>query len=205
MHSKAAYVEALIIQSDLNHLDNILRNPQLNPLEALRFLRYMLVVLKNFDKSLCNTESLVRGNQDIIERKRTIRKSLEHSGKLRDKISGHIDKEVLKALINNEPILFYANFSRKAQSTIASSKLIEIALNTYISKDGNQVIFGHDIDFMYPPDYREFLRWMENLVTEAIQVNDLILQELDKHIKRVESEEELMKQYMQVGLGTFQA
>ena len=68
MHFKAAYVEALIIQSDLNHLDDILRNPQLNPLEALRFLRYMLVVLKNFDDSLCNTENFVRGNQDLIER-----------------------------------------------------------------------------------------------------------------------------------------
>ena len=46
--------------------------------------------------------------------------------------------------------------------------IIESCINSFIDADGNQKVFGTEIDLMYPPDAEQFYSYLSDVVTEAI-------------------------------------
>lgn len=205
MNPKSAYMKALIVQSDLKYLDEKLSDRNKDPSESLRFIRYMLVVLENFRNLISETNQLCRNEKRLTEKKRAIRKELKQIVHLRNKVGGHIDEDVLNSVINGEPILFSSDITPEGEYAIASIRLLDVTLNTYIDKDGKPVIFGHDIDLVIPSDNQKFLQWLEDFVISALDITEIILKVLNSQIKRVKSSQELMNQYIEVGLGKFKA
>jgi len=165
----------------------------------------MFVVLENFSKLISETNQLCRNNEKLTENKRAIRKDLNHVVYLRNKVGGHIDEGVLNSVINEEPIIFSSDITPEVECSLASLRVLDMALNNYTDENGKPLIFGHDIDLVYPPDNAEFFDWMENIVMNAMNITAGILLHLNSQIRRVKSNEDLMKQYVEVGLGKFKA
>ena len=204
MHPKVAYLKTLVIEEDLKDLDRRLRRALRRSRTAAPFklLRDIFVVIDNLRDLLRNAAGLLDDTQ-LVRQKRRLHAHFEHVTRLRDKIGGHLDDKVLEAVVCEEPVLFATTIRPKAQHFLTAIRLVDMALNTYLGHDGKPAIFGHDTDIVYPPDYEQFLNWLECVVVPSIELARAIREHLDTRIIRVESTAELMNQYMAAGLGTF--
>lgn len=168
---KATYLCLTIIQHDLECLDEDLRAPT-NDLKAhigkLRSTRNVFVILNNLNDFL--KQGGVRGDAEFQSHTRKLRKKLGFINHVRNKSAGHIDFVLSERAVQWMPQLFMESSRENSEYRIFESyrALLEASINSFLTEDGHQKVFGHEIDLVYPPDRKEFYEFLEGVATESI-------------------------------------
>ncbi|HBP0281995.1 TPA: hypothetical protein L5P84_006384 [Pseudomonas aeruginosa] len=168
---KAKYLCLTIIQHDLECLDEALRAPT-NDLKAhigkLRNTRHVFVILNNLNDYLKRGD--IRGNAEFQSHTRKLRKKLGFINHVRNKSAGHIDFVLAERAVQWMPQLFMESSRENSEYRIFESyrALLEASINSFLTGDGHQKVFGHEVDLIYPPDRIEFYGFLEGVVAESI-------------------------------------
>lgn len=168
---KAKYLCLTIIQHDLECLDEDLRAPT-NDLKAhirkLRITRNFFITLNNLNDLL--KQGGIRGDAEFQSHTRKLRKKLGFINHVRNKSAGHIDFVLSERTVQWMPQLFMESSRENYEYRIFESHraLLEASINSFVTEDGQQKVFGHEIDLVYPPDRLEFYEFLEGVVTESI-------------------------------------
>lgn len=160
-----------VIQHDLECFDEHLRVPTSDIksiTSKLRNTRNVFVSLNNLFDFLKNGR--VRGDEEFQKRTRALRKKLGFIKHVRNKSVGHIDFVLAERAVQWAPQLFLEDAKDNAEYRIFESyrALIEASINSFLTEDGRQKVFDHEIDLFYPPDNKEFYNFLDNVVTDSI-------------------------------------
>lgn len=116
------------------------------------------------------------GNEELTEKKRNLNKNLEFINHLRNKVSGHLSDEALDKMIQWIPEIYDENSKQNAtyQEYQIYRALIEIAINSYQTPDGDQKQFGKEIDIQIPEYRHLFFDYLLQTVNNAINFLECI-------------------------------
>ena len=126
----------------------------------------------------------VRGDEEFQERTRKLRKKLGFINHIRNKSVGHMDFLLAERAAQWAPQLFMGLSKENSEYRIFESyrALIEASINSFLTEDGRQKIFDHEIDLVYPPDNKEFYRFLADIVTESIDWVRMAIQVVESGI-----------------------
>ncbi|MGM0988766.1 MAG: hypothetical protein ACQEXI_17555 [Pseudomonadota bacterium] len=182
---KATYLCLSVLQHDLESFDEDLRKTT----EGLNGLIYKLRNTRNVFVSLNNLYDLlkqgkVRGDKEFQEQTRKLRKRLGFIKHVRNKSVGHMDFLLAERAAQWAPQLFMEISKENSEYRIFESyrALIEASINSFLTEDGRQKIFDHEIDLVYPPDNKEFYEFLADIVTESIDWIRLAIQVVESCI-----------------------
>ena len=169
-------LQASVFTADLETVDSHFGAIGIRDLTGVLHLKSALVTLANF----CDFELTVRSTYkehpepSIIIK--PLRKNIEFSKYLRNKLVGHIHPDLIAKAIEWQPMLRHAATKLNDPTTMVMVNLwlLETAINTYVEADGKHKIFNGDTDMMYPPDWMRFLDFLEITVRGSIEYLKLL-------------------------------
>lgn len=112
------------------------------------------------------------------ELKNKIWPGLEFANHVRNKITGHIENEVIDNSIQWEPTIFQdANKENQLmQRFLIYKSILESAINSYIDdKTGAHKIFNQEIDIMFPDTSKLFYMYLQNLIHDSMSYLSLLI------------------------------
>jgi len=168
---KSLYLNFLILRDELQALDSVLSQ---NTEEAKDFLtkfratRSVFLILNNVKDAAGRMQ--IKASQDFINKTRNLKKRLAFANHFRNRGIGHLDGTLLNRAVQWSPQIFHESAKENELFRLIESHraIIESCINSFIDADGNQKVFGTEIDLMYPPDAEQFYSYLSEVVTEAI-------------------------------------
>jgi hypothetical protein len=174
-----------VIQHDLECFDKDLRKTTQDLGSwtlKLRNTRNVFVSLNNLYDLL--KRGGIKGDAEFQRRTRGLRKELGFINHVRNKSVGHLDFVLAERAVQWAPQLFLEDSKGNSEFRTFESyrALIEASINSFLTKDGRQKIFGNEIDLVYPPDSEKFYQFLEKIVTDSIDWIRLAIQVVESGI-----------------------
>lgn len=194
---KLLCIKTKLILYDLKYIDKQLGKFKSRKYQFYVILKQLFVLLDNIKGITSNTalNNLIKKDKSIISLRRKINKDSRFYEHIRNKIGGHLDDSIIKKTMQWHPELFAGEQThRKDTSWILNFFLLEMAVNTYVDKEGNHKIFNYDLDFMIQDG--KFFEHLENFVSDNLQLLNKIKNKLFTIIDKFEiiSWEDLIKE-----------
>lgn len=140
------------------------------------YLKYDFLPLNLLRESIGSYNAYCEDNEELTAKKRDLNKRLEFINHLRNKVCGHLSDEALDKMIQWIPEIYDENSKQNAiyQEYQIYRALIEIAINSYQTPEGDQKQFGKEIDIQIP-EYRDlFFDYLLQTVNCAINFLECI-------------------------------
>lgn len=169
---KARYAKLILLKDELQHFDTVLRDKCADVdgwIMKLRATRLVFLTLNNVKDSADNFRA--DDDKNLVLKTRAIRRNLVFANHFRNKGIGHLNDNLLKRAVQWHPHLFHESQKDggSAQLAEANRAVIEAAVNSFIDENGDQKVFGTEIDLVYPPDAERFFSYLAEIVNEAIE------------------------------------
>lgn len=182
-YKKTTFLRALIIYDDIANYHNDLNKAE-DWNQKLRLLKNCLIALDIFRDSFGYLSFLIKENTNLAETGRALRRRLSFINHLRNKISGHLDQDLLHKAVQWEPFIFSYNLksNQEGRLILAYKTLLESGINSYIDQESRQKVFDTEIDLFYPPDQALFFNYIGELNKESLDFLQTILHKLENEI-----------------------
>lgn len=171
---KSQYIKVSIIYDDLSLYDNIFYAERGN----LDSICKMYQATKNsflplaLLKSYINGWGLYHANDAYINAlKDKIIPGLEFANHVRNKITGHIENDVIENSVQWEPTIFQDSLkdNELMQRFLLYRSILESAINSYIDANGKHKIFKQEIDIIYPDTCKLFYTYHMQLIKDSLE------------------------------------
>lgn len=168
--AKELYLRAILVQNDITFY-----HKQLSTVhhfgEKLRLITFCLTSLNIFRESLQDFSFMLKEEKSLSAKVKSIRSKLNFINHLRNKVSGHLDSEVVEKAVQWAPSLFNEGSKSNVDFhiTLFRKSLLESAINSYLDSNGKQKEFQTEIDLFYPPNSTTFLNYLRDLNIFSIE------------------------------------
>ncbi|WP_120495258.1 hypothetical protein [Kiloniella sp. EL199] len=185
---KSDFLCLTILLHDLRCFDEELSEPIENTdtlLHKMRYTRNVFVSLHNLKDTIKRIR--IDGDTQFTSKTRSIKQDLNFIVHIRNKGVGHLDRPLMERAAQWVPELFHENTHENDNSlTLLSYKaMLESTINSYLNEEGQQKVFGTEIDFFYPPDAEIFFEFLSDIVKRSITwleyAREIIRSEIDLH------------------------
>ena len=171
INTKAQYINLLLLKDELQYFDRVFSGAISDTeswLTKLRATRSVFLTLNNVKDAADKIQ--IEGSDEFVTKTRSIRKDLIFANHFRNRGIGHLDSTLLKRAVQWSPQLFYDSYKDNDAFKVIESQrtIIESCINSFIDKDGEQKIFGTEIDLMYPPNAEQFFTYLSKLVNDTL-------------------------------------
>lgn len=175
IHEKSIWLSLTIIENDLRFFDNELSAEKKNLTDLIRWLRSTLnvfVTLNNLSDLLKRTR--FNGTESFSTKTKALRKELDFISHVRNKSAGHLDPLLTERAAQWMPQIFSVvkgdNESIKEFRVFSAYRaVIESSINSYVSGEGRQKLFDHEMDLVYPPDQKEFYDFLHKRIHSSLE------------------------------------
>lgn len=170
---KSIWLSLLVIDYDLHHYDEQLKR-EINSTESatwwLRCTSDIFVALKNLNDILSRATKLsgFRENSDLLAKTKLLHKRVDFVNHVRNRSSGHLDPIVTERAAQWAPEIFHENANRETLVFLSYRALLEASINSFLTPDGQQKLFNHEIDLLYPPDRTEFFDFLGGVIKDSL-------------------------------------
>ena len=172
IEEKSNYITILILYDELKNYDKILSEEIIDidsDIDKFRHTRNIFISLNNVFDAIKS----IKFNQDkhTVELTRTLKKELKFANHFRNRLSGHLCKDLIERAVQWDSTIFDSGLRDKEKIKIFQiyKTLIESGINSYIDENGVQKIFRTEIDFFYPPDANLFYQYLKKIVDLSIE------------------------------------
>lgn len=172
IEEKSNYITILILYDELKNYDKILSEEIIDidsHIDKFRHTRNIFISLNNVFDAIKS----IKFNQDnhTVELTRTLKKELKFANHFRNRLSGHLCKDLIERAVQWDPTIFDSELRNKEKIKIFQiyKTLIESGINSYIDENGVQKIFKTEIDLFYPPDANLFYQYLKKIVDLSIE------------------------------------
>lgn len=185
---KSDFICLSILKHDLRCFDGDLSKPGKDIddlIFKLRNIRNVFVSLHNLKDSMNRIR--INGDAEFVSGTRSLRKELGFISHIRNKGVGHLDRNLLERAAQWAPQIFQDKTKGKEEFVIFECyrAVIESSINSYLNEDGEQKIFDTEVDFLYPPNWDQFLTFLCGIVNDSIEwlsrAIDIIKSEISFH------------------------
>lgn len=183
---KKDYLKSCIILNDIKFFINASKLENVAEKEEVHLLiciKNNLIPLKNLLDVKPSLNKYIIDDEYLQNLSKSLNKNLELINKLRNKISGHLDDDVLKNAINWEPYIFAEpsekSYKNDAQNYLIYKSLFESVVNAYVEQNG---IFAEELDLFIPEDRTKLLEFIDITNNMAIDFLQNIIEKLDSYI-----------------------
>ena len=114
-----------------------------------------------------------------------IKPGLEFANHVRNKITGHIENDVLDNSIQWEPTIFQDSHkgNLKIQRFLMYKSILESAINSYVEPTtGLHKIFKHEIDVFADITKNEFYEYFKQLIKDSLEYLSKLISLIDDQI-----------------------
>ena len=186
---KTEYIKAIFIYDELRFYHELI---QKKPKDAegltkkYQYVKAIMLPLSLLSKNLKSWSKLTNGNAELIRLQQALREKLEFANHLRNKITGHLEKELLSNTVQWEPLIFQelSKTDKVAQRLVMYRSLLESAINSYQDeKTGRQKVFQKEIDLNLPYYAKLFFEYLYQMVDESLRYLSLLMTTTDERIK----------------------
>lgn len=162
-------------------------------IECFRILKATFVPYSILLDSIKMLSIYTRDNDELSKMRKKLIPLLEFMNHLRNKMSGHLDDEVLNKVIQWEPSMFVKEIveQEKLHTFLIYKTLLESAINTRVAE--NIKVFKGEIDVCYPPDWEMFIAFMDETYSTSVRYLDLLIMTIKPKLSLVKHEESLLK------------
>ena len=176
---KSQYIKVTIIYDDLSLYNGAL-NAKRDNLDS--FCR-IYQATKNSFLPLALLKSHINGwsryhsdNEHMNALKNKMLPGLEFANHVRNKITGHIENEVIDNSVQWEPTIFRDSIkdNENLQRLLLYRSLLESAINSYIDGTGKHMIFNQEIDFLLPKTCDLFYSFLKELINNSLEYLHLL-------------------------------
>ena len=178
---KSQLIKAILIYDDLSLYDGTLA---INDGKLDSICR-MYQATKNSFLPLALLKTYISGwgryhkdNTELNELKEKIWPGLEFANHVRNKITGHLENDVIDNSVRWEPTIFQdANKNDQFKQRLLMYKsILESAINSYIDdKTGAHKIFNQEIDMLFPDTSKLFYMYLQNLIRDSMLYLNLLI------------------------------
>ena len=183
---KSKFLRLILLQDEIQYFHESL-SAENTFLQRFRLTKQNFLILNVFKESLPDFNEILKDYPDLVQKTKSIRKRLEFINHIRNKVSGHLDGDLLLRAVQWEPLIFSqeGKGKREFQVTFAYKAVLESAINSYIDPSDKEVQkeFGTEIDLAYPPDVGRFFNYLGNLNIDCIKWLDEMLTIIEKSVK----------------------
>lgn len=168
---KSDFICLTILLDDLKSYRAALDRPEQTKdgfVTTLRNTRNVFVSLHSLRESMNRIR--LSGDDSFVAESRALRKELDFIAHIRNKGVGHLDRDLLERAAQWMPQIF-AKDSQEKDEYIAFEcyrAVLETAINSYLNEDGDQKVFDTEIDFLYPPNQKQFYYFLGSIIENAI-------------------------------------
>lgn len=168
---KSDFICLTILLDDLKSYRDALNNSEQSKhgfIATLRNTRNVFVSLHNLRDSMKRIRLV--GGESFVARSRKLRKELDFIAHVRNKGVGHLDRGLLERAAQWMPQIF----SEESQSNDefitfeCYRAILEAAINSYLNEKGEQKVFETEIDFLYPPNQKQFYDFLGRVIEDAV-------------------------------------
>lgn len=175
IHEKSIWISLTIIENDLRFYDSELSAEKGSLKDLIQWLRSTLnvfVTLNNLSDLL--KRSRLDGTDEFKAKTKALRKELDFISHVRNKSAGHLDPLLTERAAQWMPQIFSSvnvdNKSYKEFTVFETYRaVLESSINSYISGEGRQKVFDHEIDINYPPDQKEFYDFLHKKIHSSLE------------------------------------
>lgn len=185
---KSQFIKACLIYDDISMYDGVFLAVKNN----LKSICRVYQATKNVFLPLALLRSYINGwgrfhkdNVALNELRSKIMPGLEFANHVRNKITGHIDDNVLNKSVQWEPSIFEdKQRDRQIEQRICIYKaILESAINSYIDPNtGEQKVFKQEIDIIFPDTSKLFYMYIQELIKDSLEYLDLFMALLNSRI-----------------------
>ena len=162
-------------------------------LKCFRLLRNAFMSYSILFNNLKHFGTYCKKKQETALLLKNLRTKLELMNHLRNKISGHLDNEIIDKAIQWQPTLFsQSSFDDNKVLTVCYFGLFEASLNSFIDNDGKQKYFNHEIDVCYPSDWKEFSTFIFETYSLSLEYLSKIKGIILPKLELAQTEEDLL-------------
>jgi hypothetical protein len=131
--------------------------------ECFRLLKIEFIPYSILYNNLKHLGTYGINDKELILLNKELKVKLEQMNFLRNKMSGHLDDQVIDNAIQWQPTLFSNDVIKNDGAlSICYFGLFEASINSYMDDKEKQRYFGHEIDVCYPPDWKEFITFVSD-------------------------------------------
>lgn len=169
---KADYICLTILEHDLSCFDKDLRLATTEDADGialmLRNTRNVFISLHNLKGAMGSMR--LNGSEQFRDKTRSLRRRLEFINHVRNKSVGHLDRTLLERAAQWSPELFFQDAKGNDKYRVFASyrAVLESSINSFLSDEGQQKVFNHDIDLLCPPDAEKFYGFLSDIVNDSI-------------------------------------
>ncbi|QXI32141.1 hypothetical protein [Pseudomonas promysalinigenes] len=189
---KSIWLSLSVIAYDLRHYDEQLKR-EINSTDSatwwLRCTSDIFVALKNLNDLLSRSSKLsgFKESTDLLAKTKLLHRRVDFVNHVRNRFGGHLDPVVTERAAQWAPEIFYADANRETLVFLSYRALLEASINSFLTPDGQQKLFNHEIDLLYPPDRKEFFEFLGSVVIDSLDWINHALRFLDSVIIRHDS------------------
>lgn len=138
---------------------------------ALQTVKDILLPLAVLSSNIKKWGKYYQNNDELKDLKSKLNDGLEFANHMRNKITGHLEDEVIRNTIQCEPAIFEVRMKDTImQRYLIYKSLIESAANSYVDPiTGKHRIFDYEVDLSYPETNEKFRDYMITLVKDSME------------------------------------
>ena len=185
--AKSQYIKATIIYEDLSLYKDAFYVIKDNYISIYR----MYQATKNSFLPLALLKSNIKSwskyhidDTNMNNLRDNIMSGLEFANHVRNKITGHIEKDIIDNSIQWDPFIFEHNVKDNEilQKIRIYRSILESSINSYVDNAGKHKVFNTEIDFIYPTTCELFYTYLNDLINNSLIFIDLLKKHLETKI-----------------------
>jgi hypothetical protein len=169
MTERAKYIKIILL---LDELDFFHQNLSIKEtVSFFRMLKQNIMSLYLFDNLIKELNQELRENPSCIELKKNIVKELDFVNHIRNKISGHLDKDLFLRVAQWQPQIFSKEInSDNFKILLSYISLFESAINSYTDKNNKHKLYEFEVDLVIDKYRAVFIETIFKLNSTSIQI-----------------------------------
>lgn len=184
---KSQYIKASVLYDELSFYDVFFRDEGSNiPFFTMYYMtKNSFLTLSLLKSNINNWGQYYKNDNVLITLQRQIFPGLEFTNHLRNKISGHIETDVMNNTVQWGPYIFedICKKNKLLQKRLIYQYILESAINSYLDKDTHQhKIFGKEIYLSDSSTCKTFYEYLQNLIVDSIKYLSLVKEIINSKI-----------------------
>ena len=174
---KTKYLRAIILKNEITEHHKKLNDEQ-DFIKKMILFKNCFVTLDILRDSFSHFNEIQNENNKLAEKSRSLKKRLKFTNHIRNKISGHLEEDLLEKAIQWEPQIFKAatKNNKEFQIILSYKTIIESAINSYLDENLKQKVFDTEIDLLFTPNRTLFYNYIGEINIDSINyLSEIIL------------------------------
>lgn len=186
---KTEYVKIILIYDELKFYHELLIKEAMDANGLVLKYQYVKSIMSPLALVSSNLKTWSKYHTDdekLISLHKVLKEKLIFANHLRNKITGHLENQVIVNSIQWEPFIFnsVSKTDKTAQRLVIYRSLLESAINSYVDEEtGMQKVFKVEIDLNLPKYAELFFEYLYDIVNDSITYLEHLSSKIDSQIQ----------------------